>query len=54
MWAEGMGGNELARRLGADPNNAHRCGLDLAATPLAEVHVPVRIPTGFHGNRIPG
>ncbi|MFI6928430.1 hypothetical protein ACIBIZ_51500 [Nonomuraea spiralis] len=28
VWAEGMGGNEPARRLGADPNNAHRCGLD--------------------------
>jgi carotenoid cleavage dioxygenase len=26
---------------------------DLAAPPLAEVHLPVRIPTGFHGNWIP-
>jgi carotenoid cleavage dioxygenase-like enzyme len=26
---------------------------DLAAPPLAEVHVPVRVPAGFHGNWIP-
>ncbi len=26
---------------------------DLAAPPLAEVHVPVRIPAGFHGNWLP-
>ncbi|MEV0613102.1 carotenoid oxygenase family protein [Nonomuraea sp. NPDC050404] len=26
---------------------------DLAAPPLAEVHLPVRIPAGFHGNWIP-
>ncbi|WP_206505489.1 carotenoid oxygenase family protein [Streptomyces chrestomyceticus] len=27
---------------------------DLGAAPVAEVHVPVRIPTGFHGNWVPG
>ncbi|GAA3810932.1 carotenoid oxygenase family protein [Sphaerisporangium flaviroseum] len=27
---------------------------DLGAAPVAEIHVPVRIPTGFHGNWIPG
>ncbi|MFI6297154.1 carotenoid oxygenase family protein [Nonomuraea sp. NPDC050790] len=26
---------------------------DLSAPPLAEVHVPVRVPAGFHGNWIP-
>ncbi|GAA5043414.1 carotenoid cleavage dioxygenase [Thermocatellispora tengchongensis] len=26
---------------------------DLAAPPLAEVHVPVRVPAGFHGNWVP-
>lgn len=26
---------------------------DLAADPVAEIHVPVRVPTGFHGNWIP-
>lgn len=28
VWAEGIGGNELARRLGAEPAAAYRCGLD--------------------------
>ncbi|MFE7115697.1 carotenoid oxygenase family protein [Streptomyces sp. NPDC057654] len=27
--------------------------MDLGAAPIAEVHVPVRIPAGFHGNWIP-
>lgn len=27
---------------------------DLGAAPVTEIHVPVRIPTGFHGNWIPG
>ncbi|MEU7580912.1 carotenoid oxygenase family protein [Streptomyces sp. NPDC041068] len=27
---------------------------DLSAAPVAEIHVPVRIPAGFHGNWIPG
>jgi carotenoid cleavage dioxygenase len=26
---------------------------DLAADPIAEVHVPVRIPGGFHGTWVP-
>jgi carotenoid cleavage dioxygenase-like enzyme len=24
-------------------------GVDLAAEPVAQIHVPVRIPGGFHG-----
>ncbi|GAB2655808.1 carotenoid oxygenase family protein [Nocardia goodfellowii] len=26
---------------------------DLTAQPLARIHLPVRVPTGFHGNWLP-
>lgn len=36
VWAEGMGGNELCRRLGGDPASAFRCDIDNMARPGAE------------------
>jgi hypothetical protein len=36
LWAEGMGGNELCRRLGGDPASAFRCDIDNLARPEAE------------------
>ncbi|MFI7707717.1 DUF6461 domain-containing protein [Nonomuraea sp. NPDC049480] len=36
VWAEGMGANELCRRLGGDPASAFRCDIDNLARPEAE------------------
>ncbi|MEV0233613.1 DUF6461 domain-containing protein [Nonomuraea sp. NPDC050786] len=36
VWAEGMGANELCRRLGGDPASAFRCDINNMARPDAE------------------